>query len=1425
MQDEQQQTGPQDYKYWGFISYSHADEKWADWLHKALETYSVPKQLVGKPTKFGPIPRRAFPIFRDRDELPSSADLGDKLTAALTGSRYLIVICSPRSVASQWVNEEIKTFKSLGREAQVLCLIVDGEPYASHNPQLGLEECFPEPVRYQVDENRQLTDVRTEPIAADARKGKDGKANARLKLLSGMFNVNFSDLKQRDHERAQKRLQAILAGVMVLFVVFLVLGVQLFIQRNRAIAATKEANEQRALAVENEQRAVANEERAVENEKLAVRQADRARKAEGEAREQQKRAEANAEEANKQRDRAERNLEEAERQRKLAEQNAEEAKRQQKLAEENEAEAKRNFEVAEEQRKLAEEQRLRAVGALSISDFNAAARLVEEGNQATAIAYLSRSLFVNPENSSTEARLISLLSGENWSLPLTAALQHSAPVNDVDYSSDGKHIVTAAGSAAQLWSVATGQPVGEPMQHRNTIRSVRFSPDGQRVVTASDPNAQVWDLTGKPVGASLNHDRQVEIARFSRDGSKVVTCSGDRSAKVWEAATGKELASVSVDGLPASVDFNPDGSVIVVAYDRTAQMYDATSGAALGAKMEHPTGGIFATVFGPNGKYLATASGDSSARVWDAKTGAPVTDPLKHEARVVNVVFSPSGLHIVSSSEDDTARVWNVQTGAPVGQPLRHDLDVNMADVSPNGRWVVTASEDRTAKIWSLSTGELVLEPIKFNGPVKAARFSHDGRRVAIGSEDQTAQVWTCLSGQPKSEPLSHGRIRLNWAAFSSDAKYAVTCGHDYRARIWDVSTGQMVTDPLVQGDRAVYAEFSPDDQRLLVVAAGSGTSYLQVWDVKSGQPVGSRIASPVGRINSAQFNGDGSSILLVGRSGATVLNTTNGQPRFESRITHRDARANRAILSGRFNADFTQFVTTGEDKAARIWDAKTGAPQGEPFLHKDAVTDATFSRDGKFLATGSKDRTAIYWEIATGKAMTEPMQHDRSVNSVDLSADGIFLIAACDDSTVRVWRTATGQSGAEPLQHQGAVQSARFSEDGLLVVSYGSENSAYVWETASWKLVTDPLTHSGQVNSAVFSKDSAFVITSSNDETAKIWQISIPGDAPQWLTRLAETVGGFRMAGSGGGTELVLNPWEGISQVREEMKRSADAVYAEWGEWFLADRAERPVAPYASQTVEDYVDSKVDAGDAASLEEALDLQPDHALALARLGISTTDDTLADFYTELAVTYEPDNYHALWLRGAALHRLQDFSDAWPYLERAAKLDPRSMDNLKDGGGAEFTAANQAGNVSQGWLPAGWVDNNRDKSISVTYTQLSDGPPGANAAVKVTAKGQAGRAEILGPRFIARSKAGRVIEFWARGPRTRSINVYARSFSGRKGDRPQTYASEILRMDEKWKLYRVNVRPAQDIAAEVVIQVPSSSAGSSVDLSDIIVRVQ
>jgi TIR domain-containing protein len=205
------------FKYWAFISYSHADEEWAKWLHKSIETYRVPRKIVGRETANGEVTKRLFPVFRDRDELPGASDLGGKIQEALKTSRSLIVICSPKSAVSKWVNEEIKAYKTLGRADHVLCLMIDGEPNAA--PDSGLLECFPRAVRFQVDANGEITDEPAEPIAADARPGKDGKTNAIFKLLSGVMGVGYDELRQREKQRQRQRrlrLSALVVAVLLL---------------------------------------------------------------------------------------------------------------------------------------------------------------------------------------------------------------------------------------------------------------------------------------------------------------------------------------------------------------------------------------------------------------------------------------------------------------------------------------------------------------------------------------------------------------------------------------------------------------------------------------------------------------------------------------------------------------------------------------------------------------------------------------------------------------------------------------------------------------------------------------------------------------------------------------------------------------------------------------------------------------------------------------------------------------------------------------------------------------------------------------------------------------------------------------------------------------------------------------------------------
>jgi len=182
-----------DARYWAFISYSHADHAWAQWLERALETYAIPKALVGKHSAIGSIPRRLYPIFRDEDELSSAPSLGSKIESALRESRTLIVVCSPAGRASTWVDQEIELFAKLGGLDRIFALLVEGEP----------EQAFPS----------QLVAACGDPLAADVRAGTAAaKRSALLRLVAGIFDLSFDDLVHRDDARRRRRRNFAVAG-------------------------------------------------------------------------------------------------------------------------------------------------------------------------------------------------------------------------------------------------------------------------------------------------------------------------------------------------------------------------------------------------------------------------------------------------------------------------------------------------------------------------------------------------------------------------------------------------------------------------------------------------------------------------------------------------------------------------------------------------------------------------------------------------------------------------------------------------------------------------------------------------------------------------------------------------------------------------------------------------------------------------------------------------------------------------------------------------------------------------------------------------------------------------------------------------------------------------------------------------------------
>lgn len=227
---------PEPEEYWAFISYSSRDARSAKWLHKNLEGFVVPKQFRGERPGVGVLGQHLRPIFRDRDELSGSAELGPALQKALRASRNLIVLCSPNSARSEWVNKEIEDFKTMGGEGRIFALILSGEPN-SPDPDL---ECFPPALRYPA-----------EPLAGDLRKTGDGRERGFLKIVSGITGIAFADLFRR-HERAKRRRQVIATTAAALIIACLTgLTVFAFYKERQAVKARQASDDLVAFMVDD----------------------------------------------------------------------------------------------------------------------------------------------------------------------------------------------------------------------------------------------------------------------------------------------------------------------------------------------------------------------------------------------------------------------------------------------------------------------------------------------------------------------------------------------------------------------------------------------------------------------------------------------------------------------------------------------------------------------------------------------------------------------------------------------------------------------------------------------------------------------------------------------------------------------------------------------------------------------------------------------------------------------------------------------------------------------------------------------------------------------------------------------------------------------------------------------------------------------
>jgi len=624
--------------------------------------------------------------------------------------------------------------------------------------------------------------------------------------------------------------------------------------------------------------------------------------------------------------------------------------------------------------------------------------------------------------------------------------------------------------------------------HEGVLTCVAFSKDGKTLLTGSDDKtARLWEgATGKQLGPPLQHQARVAAVAFNPNGKTVLTASEDKTARLWDAATGQPLGPPlrhlqKID----TVAFSPDGKIALTgSWDNTARLWDAATGQPLGPPMQNQ-GPVVRAVFSPDGTLVLTTAGGSQARLWQVATGTQFGPPLQHDSPVLALAFSPDGQTVLTGSGDNTARLWRVATGQQLGARMQHEGWVGSVAFGPDSKTVLTGSIDKTARLWDAATGKQLGPTLQHQSIVGVVAFNPDGKSVLTASIDGTARLWESATGKQLGAPLQH-QGSVTAAIFSEDGKSVLTGSIDRTARLWQTAAGQPLGPPVQNADRVWAWAISPDGQTLLLTNAESrlpNPGSARLWQLATGQPLGPTMHHQ-GVIQSVAFSPDGKTLLTGSTDNtARLWHAATGQP-IGPPLQHQ-----RAVSRVAFSPDGKTVLTASNDKTARLWDAATGAPLGPPLQHQGEIHAAVFSPDGKTVLTGSNDKTARLWDAATGQPIGPPLQHQHFVMRVAFSPDGTTVLTGSFDNTARLWDAATGQPRARPLQHQYFVINVAFSPDGKTVLTGSADKTARLWDAATGQQLGSPLPHQAMVRDAAFSPDGKTVLTFSEDNTARLWE------------------------------------------------------------------------------------------------------------------------------------------------------------------------------------------------------------------------------------------------------------------------------------------------------------------------------------------------
>jgi WD40 repeat protein len=614
--------------------------------------------------------------------------------------------------------------------------------------------------------------------------------------------------------------------------------------------------------------------------------------------------------------------------------------------------------------------------------------------------------------------------------------------------------------------------------HELAVVAVAIHPDSNFVATASkDKSIKLWDVnTGREVKSYLGHESTVTSIEFSSDGKTLISGSHDKTTRFWDVETAKEVFTISGEDFIFDVAIDPQVRFFVTAgYNRTgeqdsASIFDYKTRKKIKSLPINPNEGRgfgVSLAISADGKWLGFGEDNRTVNLYKTDTWERAYKFEYEEGWcggcATMIGFHPNNKTMFMASYKGPLKKYDLATGKLVHTYEAKVEDLTGLAISPDGKLIARATEKDVAILEEATGKEVEKFSAADNGDFNKIQFTKDSKKLLVTSNDNTAFAWN-ISQHKKQFVLTGFLNGLDKGGLNYDPNFH-----------WESAIAKYVRykNSLL---------ITPDGKTLI---KGKFGTKVKQWEIASGKAV-MNFSAHKKAVLCYDLSRDGKKLVTGGGDGKIILWNVDSGDTLKVINSYREP-----IFNIQFNSDETLVATSGWDATMKIHDLATGKLKTYFEFESYAAYNLLYHPNDLYLFTSRLDNSMQLWEIDTRTPVRNFVGHTDLITSIAVSDDQQTLMSSSADGSIRLWDIGSGLMKKKLLGHRGAVFSAIFSNDGKNIYSAGADRVIRQWDIGSSKVVKTFTGHKSDITNLLFSPDNKMLISHDVDGVTKFWDMN----------------------------------------------------------------------------------------------------------------------------------------------------------------------------------------------------------------------------------------------------------------------------------------------------------------------------------------------